>query len=192
VRKIEAELVSYIDSKLIHNGSAVEAIAKKDARAIFGYAAEALVGIREATNSNDGPMVKLLQETVGSANGEAWCMSFVMSCLAYAELRSERQSRLPATEHCLTLWQSSPLSLRVHYRPLKGAIAIWQHGETTNGHTGVFIEARGLEFTAVEGNTSSGLKADGSIEREGGGSYRTSRNFKGNGSMKLRGFLKPF
>ena len=192
MRKIEPLLVAIIDQKLSQNGAALDAIGNRDARAIFAYAAEALVGIREATGRNDGPMVRLMQETVGTANGESWCLSYVMSCLAYAELKSGRRSRLPATEHCLTLWTTAPLEMRVQYSPLKGAIPIWQHGATTNGHTGVFIEAKGETFITVEGNTSAGLRLDGSLEREGQGSYRCRRHFSGNGEMKLRGFLKPF
>jgi hypothetical protein len=194
MRNIEPAMINFLDKKLALNGLAQEAIKTKDARTLFVLAAEACVGIREEGGNNRGPMVKLIQETVGSADGEAWCLSFVMTCLAYAEVKTGVKSPLPATEHCMTLWNSAPKSSRVKIFPARGAIIIWKHGKGPSGHTGVFLSApEGQKvMNTVEGNTESGLSKDGSVVREGGGIYATTRSMVKNGTMVVQGFLKPF
>lgn len=194
MRKIEKKLVEYIDEKLKHNGAAQESILKKDARKIFVFAAEALLGVREKTNKNDGQIVELIQKTIGEASGEPWCMSQVMSCLAYAEEKSGIQSRVYPSEHCLTVWEKTPKTMRVKFKPLRGAIAIWNYLGTSNGHTGIVdeYEHKANLMLTYEGNTSAGLKPNGEIEREGGGSYHCERSTSSGVKMKLLGFLKPF
>lgn len=193
MRQIEPKMIAFIDKKLAGNGAAALAIAQKDARSVFVYAAEACVGIREEGGNNKGPLVELIQETLGGADREAWCMAFMQTCLAYAEVKTGVKSPVHASEHCLTVWKQSPEAQRVKKFPARGAIIIWQHGSTSNGHTGVFLEAQddgGMR--AIEGNAERGLAADGSVEREGGGVYLTSRSMKANGTMKVVGWLKPF
>lgn len=193
MRKIEQKMVEFIDAKLASNGLAQAAIAKKDPRTLFRLAAEACVGIREKTGNNDGPMVELIQKTVdGKASHEAWCMAFMQTCLAYAEKKTGIRSPISSSEHCLTVWKNTPQEMRVRYSPLPGAIVIWQHGDSTSGHTGVVIGTDEMIFQAVEGNTTAGKDPNGKVIREGGGVYFTSRLRKGNGDMKVVGFLKPF
>ncbi len=193
MRIIEKALVTLIDKKLASNGAAQEAIAKKDARSLMVYAAEALVGTREQGGNNKGPVVELIQETVGSASREAWCMSFVQTCIAYAEHKTGVKSPLYVTEHCQTLWAKTKASQKVQSFPARGAIVIWQHGTSSSGHTGFFLESpkKGI-MTCIEGNTEAGLSKSGSVERDGGGVYLTSRSMIKNGSMKVLGFVKPF
>jgi hypothetical protein len=191
-RKIEPAMVEFLDGKLASNGLAHDAIARKDARLLFRFALEACVGIRETGGNNNGPMVRLIQETVGTADREPWCMSLVQTGLAYAELRTGVLSPIAMSEHCLTVWNVTPISQRVQTMPGPGAIIIWRHGRTTSGHTGITIgPVKNGKFPAVEGNTESGI-AGGKVVRDGGGVYLTQRNMSGNGSMQIVGFLKPF
>lgn len=191
MRKIEKKMIEYIDKRLALNGAAQNAISKKDARSLFIYAAESLVGIREKGGNNKGPMVELIQETIGNASGEAWCMSFVQTCLAYAEVKTGVTSPIVASETCTHVWDTSPKKQRVKIAPLPGAIIIWQRKGSWQGHTGIVTEFKGKTFEAVEGNTESGV-ANGEVMRDGGGVYITERTLKGYGIMKLLGFLKPF
>jgi hypothetical protein len=186
-RKIEPKLVAFIDKKLEQNGSAQVAIVDKDARAVFTYAMEACVGIREA-GSNAGTYVELIQETLGGADHEAWCMSAVQSAIAYAELKTGIKSPVYASEHCMTCWRESPENQRVKFYPARGAIVIWRHGNSDSGHTGVVCETDGETIVTVEGNTGP----EAGVQREGDGMYRKHRNIHGSGSMKVMGFLKPF
>lgn len=185
MRNIEKKLVDWIDKKLAGNGLAQKAIEDKDARTLFRLAAESCVGIRE-TSHNAGPMVELIQETVGGADKEPWCMSFVQSCLAYAEKKTGIKSPIFESEHCLTVWAKTPKKMRVKEVPLPGAIIIWQHGSSQAGHTGVMLEWNKTKFNSVEGNTGD------ENMREGDGVYYRIRNAKANGRMKVVGFLKPF
>lgn len=192
MRNIEKKMVDFIDAKLAGNGLAQEAIAKKDPRAVFVLAAQACVGIREVGGNNKGPMVELIQETIGGASAEAWCMSFVQTCIAYAEKKTGVKSPIFSSEHCLTVWQKTSKTQRVKNAPAAGAIAVWQFTPSTNGHTGIVYEYSGKKMNLFEGNTNSGLKKDGTIERDGGGVYFTDRSTASSKKMKLLGFLKPF
>lgn len=185
MRQIENKMVAWLDAKLLNNGLAQHAIEVKDARLLFRLAAEACVGIKE-TKYNAGPMVELLQETVGTAEKESWCLSFVMTALAYAEKKTGIKSQIAATEHCMTCWNESPKSCRVKSVPAPGAIVIWRHGNTSSGHTGVMVAWQGNKFNSVEGNTS-----DASM-RDGDGVFFKTRSSTATGSMKVVGFLKPF
>jgi hypothetical protein len=192
VREIEKELVGWLDERLAGNGLAKHAIEIKEPRLLMVEAARACVGVREEGGNNNGPMVRLLQKTIGGASKESWCMSFQQSLIAYAELKTGLQSRLVASEHCLTVWAKSSEKCRVRFFPLPGAIVIWRHGDTTNGHTGIFLEADGDQMMTIEGNTSSGLSKNGSVVRDGGGVYLCKRSMKQNGDLRVVGFLKPF
>lgn len=190
-RKLEPKLIQYIDNRLSGNALAAKAIIEKDARLIMRLAAQACVGIREVGN-NRGPLVSLIQDTVGGPDPVAWCMSYVMSCIAYAELRTGKKSPIIATEHCMTCWNDSPKEMRVKRIPLGGAIIIWRHGSGPSGHTGIVDSCDGETFWAYEGNTGGGTDPNGKIIREGDGVYYTHRPFGDMGDMKLIGFLKPF
>ena len=191
-RKIQQKMFEYIDARLKKNGAAQNAIEKKDARSLFIYAAESCVGIREEGGNNRGPMVKLIQKTSdGSADNEAWCMAFVMTCLAYVEQKLGIVSPVFNSEHCMTTWTKTPKVQRVKSVPLPGAIIIWKKGATSSGHTGIVSEYRGKTMEAIEGNTNAGI-VGGKIENDGGGVYLTDRSTSGTGSMKVVGYIKPF
>lgn len=193
MRKITDALYNEIEKRLASNGAAQKAIADKNPRNLFIYAAECMVGTLEVGGNNKGKFVELFQMTVdGKAQREAWCMAFVQSMLAYVEKKLNVTSPIFASEHCLTTWQKTPKAQRVKAIPAPGAIVIWQHGKTTSGHTGLMLEWQDKNFEAVEGNTESGINPKGAVVRDGGGVYMTKRGSKGSGSMKVVGFLKPF
>lgn len=192
MRKIEPKLVAYIDQRLSGNGLARQALGVKDARTLFRLAAEACVGIQEKTGKNDGPMVKLIQETVGGAVGEPWCMSLQQSCLAYAEVKTGIKSPIPASELCTYVWNNTPKSMRVKGIPLAGAIAIWQDVGKSSGHTETVLSCDGKVFQAVGGNTSGTTRAGEAVNRDGNACVYTVRSMKSTKKRKLLGFIKPF
>jgi hypothetical protein len=194
MRKIEPKMVEWIDAKLKGNGLAQEIIELKDqdrARQLLILAAQACVGIREKGGNNRGPLVELMQETIGGAEREAWCMSAAQTWLAYVETKLGIKSPIFASEHCMTTWTKTPAAQRVLRKPLPGAIIIWNYPPGSNGHTGILVEHNGATIGAVEGNTESGLVA-GKIERDGGGVYATRRASRSTPKMRLVGYLKPF
>lgn len=189
-REIRPEMLGYLDGKLIANGLARLAVEQKDPRTLMRLAAQACVGIRESGN-NTGPMVKLLQDTVGGPDAWAWCMSFVQTCIAYAEVRTGISSSIVAHEHCITVWDQTPKAMRVKSIPLAGSIVIWRHESTQAGHTGILESCDGDTFRAYEGNTN--FKAPGGpVVRDGGGVAYTTRSIRSLGPLRVVGFLKPF
>jgi len=189
-RSLEPEMYTFIQNKLIKNGSYNDAVTKKDARRIFGLVADCLVGIREQGGNNQGPLVELIQETVGGHSGEAWCMSFVQTCLAYAEMVTGLKSPIPVSESCDFVYKNTPDEYVVKKLPAPNAIVIWIKPNGT-GHTGVLKEFNQKMFTAIEGNTEKGIRG-GKVVRDGGGVYFTERDYPGSKDFKVRGFLIPF
>ena len=193
MRKITDQMFALVEARLAKNGLAQTLITKKDARGLFVEAAKCCVGIEEATGDNDGFEVELIQKTVdGKAEGEPWCMAFMQTMLAYVERKLNVMSPLLATEHCLTLWMNTPASQKVKYNPLAGAIIIWNHAGTSNGHTGVVLDCDEKVFHAVEGNAAGSVTPNGAIKRDGNSVAYTLRSRNGTGNMKLLGFIKPF
>ena len=147
------------------------------------------IGIKESTNHNDGPEVEMFQKAVdGKAQGESWCMAFCQFCLQQVEQIENIRSNVFHSEHCLTVWNKTDKTLHSN-KPEPGYIVIWQHGDTTQGHTGIVTDVvDDNHFGTIEGNT-----ADGSgVVRDGDGVYRRTRSIVGAGSMKVLGFINPF
>lgn len=190
-KKLEQKMVDFLMGKLKDNGLFIDAVNKRDARTVMRLAAQVCVGIREVGGNNSGPMVELIQETIGTHGKEAWCMAFVQTCIAFAEYCTGVKSPVFASEHCLTVWGNTPIAQRVAAIPAAGAIVIWRHGTTTNGHTGIVESCDGVNFYAFEGNTESGITGS-KVVSDGGGVYHTKRSMKPTGSMKVVGFIKPF
>lgn len=192
MRHLDPGMQDYFTSKLQHNPFAQEMIAKKNARALMAPVASTGVGIREVGGNNRGPLVTLIQKTIGGPDHVAWCMSYVQTVIAYIELMTGVKSPIAASEHCMTVWNQTHEDLRVKFTPLAGAIVIWRHGNTTNGHTGIIESCDESSFYAFEGNTGSGVMVNGKVERDGDGIYHTHRSRSGTGDMHVVGYLKPF
>ena len=183
MRNLNPKLKAWLDAR-------VEATDQP--RLLFRRAMRGFVGVRESGGNNKGEIVELIQDTVGHAEGEPWCMSLVQSALAYVETVLGVKSPVAVGEHCLTVWRDTPHAQRVRFEPLPGAIIIWKHGDSFAGHTGIFEDSRDGKMLTIEGNTESGLNELGSLVREGGGVYECVRDRHANGSMRVMGFLKPF
>lgn len=184
-RNIKPELVSLIDKKLASNGSAQLAIKNKDARNLMIFAAQACVGEKESGN-NKGAFVELCQKTVdGKASSEPWCMAFVQSMVAYAEIKTGKKSSLYPSEHCMTTLRKAKPEDRVKKIPAPGAIVIWEHKNTDKGHTAFVMEYKNKTMETIEGNT-------GKLFREGDGVYQKSRSTTKDDDMNVRGFIIPF
>ena len=192
MRNLQAGMAAFLDAKLENNGLAQHAIQERDARTVFRLALESCVGIREATGNNDDPIVEMIQRTIGNAEHESWCMGFIQTGLAYAELRTGLVSPIVASEHCMTVWNDTKPSQRVKFAPLPGSIVIWRHGAGPSGHTGCVVNppSEGW-FNAVEGNTEGGLNG-AVVVREGGGVYYPRRKIHGSATMQIMGYLRPF
>lgn len=146
------------------------------------------VGMREKGGNNKGSDVERFQRAVdGKASGEPWCMCFVQFIIKEVEAKFKTASKIKRSEHCLTTWRDSPTSMRLT-EPAVGCVVIWQHGSSEKGHTGFIMDVNGDKLTTIEGNTAD----TNSINRDGDGVYKGNRSRKGDGDMKIVGFLKVF
>ena len=153
-----------------------------DPTAIMLSAAKSAIGV----TVKDQATINLFRSTVGGANGESWCMSFVQSCIAYAEERTGARSPLMATELCMGLWDLSK-DRRVK-NPLPGDIIIWQFGQTIHGHTGFIVGSNSISWRTVEGNTSGAT----TIDANGNGVWSKIRAKGGSKTFIEVGFLRVF
>lgn len=147
------------------------------------------IGVTEQGGANRGPIVERFQKAVdGKAVGESWCMAFVQYCIKQTIDVHGGLSRIFEAEHCLTVWNQTPVFMRLK-DPKVGCVVIWQHGDSSAGHTGIVCEIfADKEFNTVEGNTSAGQ----GIVSEGDGVYLRRRSTDTVGNMKLVGFIDPF
>lgn len=154
--------------------------------------AKCYVGVRE-DGPNHGELVEEFQKAVdGKAQGESWCACFVQYCVARVDEELGTQTSLAKSEHCLTIWGQSGNRIIEGEVAFPGCIAIWQHGNSLNGHTGIVTEIIDAEtFRTVEGNTGPGA----GVIREGDGVYervRTRATQGGTVGMHLIGFIDPW
>jgi len=158
---------------------------KTDERTVrFLQEASKHIGTVEVGGDNKGATVEAFQKAVdGVAAAESWCMAFVQYCL-----KAVGGSILFKSEHCLTVWEKSPIACRT-MNPKPGAIVIWRMKGTNSGHTGIVKSVVGTLMLTVEGNTGPGP----GIERNGDGVYEKSRNVRPlGGTMELVGYLWPW
>lgn len=154
--------------------------------------AESFIGITEKGGDNKGPEVEKFQKAVnGIASREAWCMCFVQYCVMATETKFKTDSKIFASEHCMTVWNNTDKELKFQF-PKAGDIVIWQYWKdgkpTSSGHTGIVTLVSGDIMDTIEGNTGPGSE----VVREGDGVYRKSRSVKGSSKMKVVGFIRPF
>ena len=196
-RKINPDAIALLDRLLVGNALAQDCIEKKRARQLFLEVAKACIGIKEVSQ-NQGVEVELFQKTVGLSKGDSWCMAFMQTCIAYAEVKIGIVSPIFAAGGCVNVWQKTSPDCRVKVLPLGGAIAIWQHThDPVHGHTGMVLDCDGTSFHAIEGNTSAGSdNLNNAVGQTGDGVRFTHRRYDlfnpQNGDMQLLGCLKPF
>lgn len=116
------------------------------------------LGVKEATNHNDGAAVESYLKSVGLGKGYAWCMAFVYWCAKQAAAKLKLQNPLKATGGVLDEWQSGR---GVHLaKPEQGCIFIMKHpeGYHTGIVTGVFGDG---SMHTIEGNTNDNGSREG-------------------------------
>lgn len=200
VLKLNKNLEAYLDKKLKDNPIVKAAVAKPTvlgARQIVCEAAKAMVGFKEKTGKNDGEQIVWVQDTYGNSVGEPYCISGVMTCVAYAALKTGLSHKLFETESSSALWDKTPKGQRVKKVALAGAIAVWQDINSKGqrkgtGHGEIVLSDDGIVFHCVGFNTSGTTKPGQTVNREGNGVYYTVRSRKNTKARIFMGFLKPF
>lgn len=143
------------------------------------------------TGLNDGALIEEFQKSVdGKATHESWCMAFVQYCIKQVEKETGFESPLFKSESALTVWENSPLMLRIS-DPSPGSIMIWKTLDDSNphaGHTGIVLPSYYKDsdiFDVIEGNTSiEGKFFDGVAIK--------IRTRQGSSKFKPLGWLMPW
>lgn len=186
-RKLDPELKEWFDANLL-NPTPIPFIEPRNPVQMLLLTAFACKGITEIGADNYGPMVERFQKTIGEAQGEPWCLSFIQSCVAYVETFGFKSQLFP-TEHCLTAYTNS--LCRRPLVPIPGDMVIYHLPETSKGHAELVtaVKNNGDAYETIAGNTSA---LTGVIERNGDGVYTKLRTPTGLGKMKVLGYLRLF
>lgn len=142
------------------------------------------LGVREATNRNDGPQVGAYLRYVGLKTGNPWCAAFASWCLGQAGIANPRSGYCPDFfTPRRVIWVRKSLKLKADNFKLKGTDAQAVASIPSTGdvfglyfpekgriaHVG-FIDEWGDKYAVtVEGNTNE------AGSREGDGVYRKRR-----------------
>ncbi|MCD0487910.1 CHAP domain-containing protein [Pedobacter sp. MC2016-14] len=125
--------------------------------------AEAEVGVREATNRNDGVRVGEYQHAAGCRKGDAWCTCFVVWVFKQAGYR------MPKTGWSPDLFPAS----RVVKTPVAGCVmGIYFTAKRRIAHSGIVTLVHNEKIYTIEGNTNLNGSA------EGDGVYKRVRHLK--------------
>lgn len=176
MRTLNAKLKEYIDARMPKRTN-------ETPEEILILAAYTMIGITE----EDAPeIVDLIRSTITKPWGEAWCVDFAQTCIAYVEELTGQKSNLIATEGVLDLWNHSPDQRDQDPKP--GDLIIWRMKNTEHGHCGIVTNVGKDLLGTIEGNTSG---AD-AIDRMGRGVHEKNRLRSGGGSFEVLGFLRVF
>jgi len=156
--KLEPALIKYLDDKLKTNPVFLQAVKDKLPRVIMVEAAKACVGFKEKTGNNDGTQIVWVQETYGSAVKEPYCIAGIMTCVAYAVLKTGLAHKLFETESSSALWNNTPKIQQVKFLPLPGAVAVWGDVNITDDSVlGVKTNARSSNWYARIGSDTNNV-----------------------------------
>ncbi len=157
-----------------------------DRQRTLAWLAQQFEGVREEGGNNHGPLVERFQRAVdGKAQGEPWCVAFVMYLLGEIDkLAGTHAHLLPKTESSQFLWGSAREELKTP-TPEVGTVVVWRSAPG-RGHAGIVIDIIGDGVTTVEGNTGGG------DQREGDGVFRKRRVNGQIPGMTLLGYLRPW
>ncbi len=144
--------------------------------------------ITEVGGNNRGQKVSYIQAIIGPYNpkgtGDAWCLSLGQVVVAFIEDYLQKESPVPATEHCMT-WVNAAKKIPGLFTEAceVGTIFLMQLGTSSSGHAGLVTQVLGSNrMRTFEGNTGS----DGS--RDGDGAYYKNRHQRKNGDLTTKGF----
>ena len=175
-------------------------------------AARSLIGLRELTGHNDGPVIDKMLDFLGLPHGLSWCLAFclyswhlalapgsipypkIARCSTFLEQVQSREWKYDVYDQEDVAWKIKT--------PKPGTIMIFAHSKIAgnknwNGHAALFEKFDGKKIVATEGATFKELRnsfctIEGNTNkagsREGDGVYNKVRSAK-MGSLTLEGFV---
>jgi hypothetical protein len=132
--------------------------------------ANSLVGLKEATGRNDGPIIEEILKSTGASKGDPWCAAFNYYCY----LKAGYANLVPKSAWSPD-WVKDATWKRGggEYPKAADSFGIYFQSKGRVAHTGL-IKSWGKTVQTIEGNTIR----DGAIgdEREGGGVFLKRRS----------------
>ena len=195
-RQVDSVIENYVSEKLFGKVLSLGEIKSKlhgqNPAIVAQRVALALEGIHEEGGENNGTLVRSIQETVGTAEREAWCMSTQQTIEGIVEKWCEVESSFPVSEHCVTVFQEAKKKGQVVSNPQVNDVIIWQKYSagvpTSQGHTGRVVVDGDSQVQTIEGNTSASTTQG--VTREGDCVAKKMRDIKGYGNMHVLGFVR--
>lgn len=162
-------------------------VLKESSRVLF-----AQLGVREATNHNDGFMVETYLASVGLKKGNPYCAATQYYCFAEAtRLLGLEPIYIPIPKTGSTQYMynwAAENGKRIKNNPQPNDLVIWRLGNTNSGHVGrITAVGKAGWVQTIEGNTNASQNGN---QREGGGVYEKRRclnHFLGR--MLVRGLI---
>ncbi len=153
------------------------------------------IGKTEKPNNagfNDADFEKRMRD-VGFITGASWCAFFCE--LVYKEAYGNKY-----TNELNTLFSGSATATFKNFNlaksngwqtgtePKIGALAVWSHGNSWQGHIGIVVEENSVSFKSVEGNTNDVGGREGYIVAKKSRITKAVYSAKG---LNLIGFIYP-
>jgi hypothetical protein len=135
--------------------------------------AEKLIGTKEATGRNDGPVIEAILASTGNRKGDPYCAAFNYYCYDKAGLGSlvPRSAWSPD-------WVRNPTWTRENGgdtpRPAD-SFGVYFPSKKRVAHTGLVKSWGSTTVVTVEGNTSPEAASGSSADRDGGGIWSKRR-----------------
>ena len=180
-------LLTPLQSYTTYELSCRKDVLKESARVLF-----AQLGVREATNHNDGFMVETYLASVGLGRGNPYCAAVQYYCFAESvRLLGIDPIYIPipktgSTQSVYNFAQSN--GKRIKNNPQRNDLVIWRLGKSGSGHVGRIVGVGKAGWVqTIEGNTESGSQGN---QRDGGGVYEKRRCLNHVlGRMYVRGLI---
>lgn len=135
--------------------------------------AEGLIGSKEATGKNDGPVIEAVLASTGNRKGDPYCAAFNYYCYREAGL-----AKLVPRSAWSPDWAAEPTwTLAEGGRTPKPAdsFGIYFPSKKRVAHTGLVKSWTPPTVLTVEGNTSPEATAGSAADRDGGGIWSKRR-----------------
>lgn len=190
-RHLHPELRVLMEERAFPMGKVPDFFISRDLPKVVVYLAKVLLSlnIREVGGNNKGEKVSWLQAVIGvfkkGGTGDAWCMSFVQSLVAFIEDYYEVESPVLDSEHCVSVYLDARKILGLTTPKCTiGSIYIGRHGSSERGHTVIVTEILpGNKFKNIGGNTGGGSLSDGD------GAFEKNYDLVKNGDLITQGFV---
>lgn len=144
----------------------------QDTRQKLVSIAESYVGVREATDHNDGPQVQAFLAATGLKGDYPWCAAFQATVFKQAGVKAPLSAYCPDWFKSNVVYSRNRKSITPYAFYPAQVFGLYFESKQRVAHVGMLVSETKTSYSTIEGNTN----AAGS--REGDGVYRKLRSKK--------------